>query len=115
MIPTPHTVAVRNLMAGAEDDFGIPGEAWAETTWAVHAIAPGTRDEADRTNRNLSTALWTVYGPKTEGAPTGARSQVRLPGSTEWLEVEGDVKDWTLGPWPHPTAGLAVELRRADG
>jgi hypothetical protein len=29
--------------------------------------------------------------------------------------VEGRPADWTKGPWPHPTAGIVVELKRAEG
>ena len=33
----------------------------------------------------------------------------------EEYEVEGRPADWTHGPWPHPTAGIVVELKRAEG
>lgn len=112
-IPTPYTVRVRTLTLGEPDDFGNATEAWAEADWQVHGIAPGAMDEPGQSNRDLSLVAWTIYGPSP--SPVTASSEVRLPGDSLWLNVNGTPKDWTLGPWEHPTAGVVVELGRADG
>ena len=112
-LPTPYTLRVRDLTAGEVDDFGNATQVWTERDWSVHAIAPGVMDEPGEANRDLSLVVWTVYGPLA-GAPH-ASAQVRLPGDQEWFLVDGEPKDWTKGPWLHPTAGVVVELRRADG
>ena len=112
-LPTPYTVRVRTLTTGPADDFGNATETWAEADWKVHGIAPGAMDEPGQANRDLSLIAWTIYGPAP--SPVAASSEVRLPGDTAWMKVDGAPKDWTLGPWEHPTAGVVVELRRADG
>ncbi len=114
MLPTPYLLTVRTVTAGAEDEFGNPTPVTADHSWPVHAIAPGAMDEPGAPNRDASLVLWTVYAPKSSDQPS-ASSLVRLPGQTEWLAVDGEPKDWTLGPWSNPIAGLVVELRRADG
>lgn len=114
-LPTPYAVRVREPVAGPPDDFGNPTVVWTEADWPVHAIAPGAATEPTQSNRDLSVVAWTLLGPKVAGYPTSARAEVRLPGESAWLSVEGLPADWTLGPWDHPTAGIVVELRRADG
>lgn len=112
-LPLPYTVRVRTRTAGPVDDFGNETTTWVEADWRVHGIAPGAMDEPGQANRDLSLVAWTIYGPAP--SPVAASSEVRLPGDTAWLKVDGTPKDWTLGPWEHPTAGVVVELRRADG
>lgn len=112
MLPTPYTLTVREPSSGAPDEFGNVTQTWAERTWRVHGVAPGGMNEPDQPNRDLSLIVFTVLGPKT-GAPTSERAQIRVDG--EWFDIEGRPKDWTRGPWPHPTAGVVVELIRAEG
>ena len=111
-LPTPYSLPVREPVAGPDDDFGNPTTSWTERTWDVHGIAPGASSEPDQPNRDLSLVLYTVLGPKA-GAPTSPHAQIRVDGA--WLDVDGTPDDWTRGPWPHPTAGVSVMLRRADG
>ena len=111
-LPTPYALTVREPTAGARDEFGNPTTTWTERTWRVHAVAPGAMAEPGEANRDLSLVLYTVLGPKA-GAPTSPHAQIRVDGA--WLDVDGTPDDWTRGPWPHPTAGVSVMLRRADG
>ena len=110
---------VREPVPGAEDEFGNATFGWEEHDWPVRAIAPGSMEEQDRTVRDLSVVMWTVYADK--GLEPSEAGQVRLPGSPAWYTVEGRPKDWTLGPervGPAATftgPGVVVELRRADG
>ena len=111
-LPTPYALTVREPTAGARDEFGNPTTTWKERTWRVHAIAPGAMAEPEQENRDLSLVLYTVLGPAV-GAPTSAHAQIRVDG--EWLDIDGKPSDWTRGPWAHPTAGVSVMLRRAEG
>lgn len=107
--------------SSGEDDFGRPITGWAERDWEVRSIAPGSMEEPDRSGRDLSIVMWTVYAD--EGKQPDENAQVRLPGSSEWYEVEGRPADWTMGPprvgpqagYPSNPPGVVVELRRANG
>lgn len=110
---TRHVLGVRRRQAGATDPHGNPVESYAAATdWPVWALAPGASAEPGQQGRDLSLIAWTVYAPKGEDAP-GERDRVVVDGAE--YEVEGRPADWTNGPWPHPTAGLVVELKRAEG
>ncbi|AKU15750.1 hypothetical protein [Luteipulveratus mongoliensis] len=121
MLPTPYTVIVGTPEFGDPDAFGNPTKTWPvenEKPWAVHAIAPGAlsaMSEPSQPNRDLSLIIWSVYGPKAGNYPTTEHSRIKLPGDADWYDIDGHPDDWTRGPWEHPTAGLVVELRRADG
>lgn len=116
-------VTVRELVPGGGwDDFGNPIEQWQERPWEVQAIAPGAIEEGvDRGTRDLTQLTWTILADK--GEEPGENAQVRLPGSTEWYEVEGRPKDWTMGPprvgpssgFPLGEPGVVVELWRSNG
>lgn len=111
MIPTPHTVGVRAYQSGAEDAHGNPVESWADPVDVpVHGISPGS-DEPHVTNRDLSIIEWTVYAPA--GTHVGPMDRVVIDGRE--FEVEGEVKDYSRGPWVNAVAGVVFELRRAEG
>ena len=111
-LPTPYALTVREPTAGAPDEFGNATTTWAERTWRVHSVAPGVMDEPGLQNRDMSRIVYTVFGPKSD-APTTESAEVKVDG--EWFPVDGKPKDWTRGPWPHPTAGVVVELTRVEG
>ena len=107
------TLLVARRAAGATDAHGNPVTAYGTgTPWEVWALAPGAQDEPGDTNRDLSLVEWTVYAPNNADAPT-EYDRVIVDG--DMFEVVGRPQDWTRGPWSHPTAGLVVELRRAEG
>lgn len=112
-LPTPYTLGVKRRQAGATDAHGNPVVTYAAPTdWHVHGYAPGANVDPANPNRDLSLILWTVYAPASDEAP-GELDKVVLDG-VEYA-VEGRPADWTKGPWPHPTAGIVVELKRAEG
>lgn len=80
--------------------------------WPVHGYAPGASDQPTRPNRDLSLIAWTVYAPVGGNAP-GELDRVVLNGDE--YDVEARPADWSQGPWVHPTAGLVIELKRAEG
>jgi hypothetical protein len=107
------TLAVRRYQPGATDAHGNPVESWSESQpWVVRGYAPGAMAEPSEANRDLSLIEWTVYADANDSAP-GERDLVVLEGDE--YAVEGRPADWTKGPWPHPTAGIVVELKRAEG
>jgi hypothetical protein len=113
------TLQVRRRVVGAADSHGTKAITWAAgTDWVVDGYAPGAagssigNSEPFRPNRDLSLILWTVYAPANADAPMELDRVVL--GGVEY-DVEGRPDDWTHGPWPHPTAGIVVELKVAEG
>lgn len=122
MAPVSFSLRVReHVDTGEVDDFNEPILSWVERDWSVRSIAPGSMEEPDRTSRDLSVVMWTLYADK--GEEPNEAAQIRLPGSPDWYEIEGRPKDWTLGPdrvgptgpFPSNPPGIVVELRRANG
>ena len=112
-VPSPYVVSVKPFEAGAVDDYGNPVEGYGTPySWAVRSIAPGAMDEPGQTLRDLSVVAFTIHADATDDVP-GVRDLVTVDGVD--YAVNGTPKDWTLGPWPNPAAGVAVELRRVDG
>ncbi|HEY4268413.1 MAG TPA: hypothetical protein VGM94_09505 [Galbitalea sp.] len=112
-LPTPYTLAVKRRQTGSRDSHGKPSVTYAAgVAWPVHGYAPGADATRSDANRDLSLILWTVYAPADNLAP-GELDLVTL-GGVDYM-VEGRPDDWTKGPWLHPTAGLVVELKRAEG
>lgn len=108
-----YVLGVRRRQEGATDSHGNPVATYsAAADWAVWALAPGASAEPGQQGRDLSLIAWTVYAPKGDDAP-GVRDRVVLDGRE--FEVDGEHEDWTRGPWPHPTAGIVVLLRLAEG
>lgn len=113
-IPTPWTVEVRRFEPGATDDYGNPTEAWSETPLdlPVHFVAPAATVEPYRENRDLLTTDLAVGCPVSDNLP-GPRDLVTWGGDD--YTVQGDVADFTKGPWDHPDAGVTFLIRRVEG
>lgn len=111
-LPLPHSIGVRHFIPGEEDAHGNPVDFWSPPVErAVHGLAPGVQDVPSNPNRDLSIIEWTVYAPA--GFQIDDRDIVVIGGKE--FTVEGHVKDYTLGPWDNPVAGVTFELRRAEG
>lgn len=107
------TLGVRRRILGATDAHGNPIISYADPTdWPVWGLAPGAQTENPADNRDLSVIAWTVYAPVSDAAPTEL-DRVVVDGDE--YDVNARPADWTRGLWPHPTAGLVVELRRTEG
>lgn len=104
---------VRRLTTGTSGAHGNTADTYADPVdWDVYGVAPGAMDEPGQANRDLSMVAWTVLAPKSEAVPT-ERDRVVFNGAE--YDVTGAPKDYTYGPWAHPTAGVTVELMRAEG
>ena len=112
--PTPWTVGVRRYEEGATDGHGNPVDAWSATELEVpaHFVAPAATVEPYRQNRDLLVTDLAVGAPKTANLPE-PRDLVVWQG--EDYRVEGDVEDFTYGPWTNPDAGVTFLLRRVEG
>jgi hypothetical protein len=114
MIPTPYTVGVRRFEATGDDGYGNPTEGHSEAVLdlPVHFVAPAQSVEPYRQLRDLLTTDLAVGAPKSDDLP-GPRDLV------VWAEqdytVEGDVADYTFGPWNNPAAGVTFLIRRVEG
>lgn len=107
------TLKVKRRQVGAKDPHGNPVVTYADgIDWPVHGYSPGANVEPGQPNRDLSLILWTVYAPAGGNAPSEL-DLVTLEGTD--YAVEGRPADWTKGPWQHPTAGIVVELKKAEG
>lgn len=115
MIPAPYVVGWRAWSAGGRDAHGNPTDSWADPVPVpVHAVAPRQQTEPADGNRNLVIEGLTLYAPA--GTTVGEHDRVVWPhpGGAEY-EVDGDVADWTAGPWPNPAAGVVINLTRMEG
>lgn len=113
MFPTPHVLGVRRLTSGSTGAHGNATKTLADPIdWHVHALVPGSMQEPNQPNRDLSIVAWSVLAPKSEQVPT-ADDVVVL--DDEDYEVVGDPQDFTRGPWSAPFAGVVVELTRSEG
>lgn len=111
-VPTPHVVGHRVYEAGAVDSRGNVIDSWAdEVPLAVHGIAPGSMSEPGNGSRDLSLVVWSVIAPA--GTAVGSKDLVVVGGRE--FRVDGEPRDWTLGPWDVSIAGVVIELIRAEG
>ena len=105
-----HTLNVLRRTEGSPDAHGNPVVVWSSPApWIVRAVAPGASVDANQPNRDASLIEWTVYADSSDSLPA-ARDRVVVDGAD--FEVASTPADWTRGPWPHPTAGVVVELKR---
>lgn len=124
MIPTPWTVGVRAWSQSGRDAHGNPVPSWAPPVPVrVHAVGPRVQTEPGEPNRTVVVEGLTVYAPA--GTVVGEHDRVVWPFKVddtgavtfagEEYEVDGDVADWTSGPWPNPVAGVTFDLTRTEG
>lgn len=111
-VPTPHALGLRKFTPGVKDERGNTIDAWGDpVTIRVHGVAPGAMDEPGSAARDLSLIAWTVYAPAGHGI--AARDLIVLNGRE--YRINGEPRDWTMGPWDMPIAGSVIELTRAEG
>ena len=100
-IPTPWTIGVKRWTQAGKDRHGNPVEAWADPAPVrVHAVAPRVSSEPDDPNRSVVVIGLEVYAP----AGTQFGPHDRVVWGDEEFEVDGDIADWSRGPWPNPAA-----------
>jgi hypothetical protein len=114
IVPTPYTVGIRRFESSGDDGYGNPTESHSETVLdlPVHFVAPAQSVEPYRELRDLLTTDLAVGAPKVDNLPE-SRDLVVWEG--EGYHVEGDVADYTFGPWTNPAAGVTFLIRRVEG
>lgn len=112
-LPVTRTLTGRRpTRAAAPNPHGYtPVDGYTEYDIPVHGMAPGPSSEALAAGRDPASVTWTLYCPA--GVEVRASDQVDIDGVLH--DVVGHSLDWTQGPWPHPTAGVVVELKRQEG
>lgn len=109
------------------DEFGNRESVWADPAPVpVHAVAPVVSEAADepsRPNRSMVTDALQVLAPA--GTRVDARDLIVWPFRVDdagavaeagvEYEIDGEVNDWTVGPWSNPVAGVTFDLRRSEG
>lgn len=111
-LPTPYTVAHKRYDGGAVDAHGNPKPSWlAPVDLKVHAIAPGAMEVDRDGTRDLSKVLYTLLCPA--GTTADIKDLIGVDGTD--YAIEGEPKDWSRGPWHHPTAGVQIYLKAVEG
>lgn len=113
-IATPWEVSVRRFESTGDDGYGNPVDSHSATVLSlpVHFVAPAATVEPYRENRDLLTTDLAVGGPKTDNVP-GPRDLVVW--QDEDYRVEGDIADFTFGPFDNASAGVTFLIRRVEG
>lgn len=113
MLPTPHTLYVKRLVSQDADVHGNPTTTYGTPApLPAHFVAPAQSVEPYRENRDLLLTDRVVGAPKSDALP-GRRDMVTWQGDD--YTVQGEVDDWTDGPWEFPGAGVTFVIRRVEG
>lgn len=110
---TVYTLGLKRHSTGTTDAHGNVRDGWADPTdWHVYGIAPNATnaDPEPLADRAAVTTGLSVLAPH-DPLP-GPLDRVVVDGE-EW-EVDGDVADYTRGPFGYE-AGVVVALKRAEG
>ena len=116
VIPTPWQVGVKawSIVPGQYDRQGNPLEVWADPVpLAVHAIGPRLQEEPDGGGGRR----WVVVEGLDVFAPAGTTvgEHDRVVWQGDEYDVDGDLADWTKGPWFNPAAGVVIHLTQTKG
>jgi hypothetical protein len=112
--PTPHSVGVRRFESTGDDGYGNPVDSHSATVLdlPVHFVAPAESVEPYRQLRDLLLTDLAVGAPKVDNLP---EPRDLVVWEDEDYTVEGDVADYTFGPWTNPDAGVTFLIRKVEG
>lgn len=106
-----HTLGIKRYLEGAEDAHGNPVEGWEPAEYVkVFAVAPTSSQEPSESGRDAVITGLTVLAPV--DVVIDAKDRVLWNGIE--YTVEGDVADWTTGPFNFKP-GIQFNLKRVDG
>lgn len=109
--PTPFTIGVKRHVAGSADRYNNPADSWsAPVDVLVYGIAPTSSAEPFESGRNAVVTGKTVLAPV--GTVIGAKDRVVI--DSEEYEVDGDISDWSDGPFSW-SPGIEIKLKRVKG
>lgn len=106
-----YTLGIKRYLEGATDAHGEPVEGWepAEDV-RVFAVAPASSNEPSESGRDVVITGLTILAPL--DVVIGAKDRA-VWNDVEYT-VEGDVADWSNGPFNFKP-GLQFNLKRVDG
>lgn len=112
MIPrTTYTIGIRDYVEGVKDAHGNTTSGWGNTrNVEVWGIAPRFSNETYETGRNPVITGYTIIAPP--DLVIDRRSLVIWDGVE--YEVEGEVGDWTTGPFAY-RPGVTINIKRVGG
>lgn len=110
-----YTIGHRIYTPGAEDDLGNAVDVWAAAVdLLVYSIAPTASladSEPTEPSRTAVLTGWSVLVPR--GAALGPHDRYVIDG-TEW-DQEGEVGDYTRGPFSNRVGQLVLNVKRVEG
>jgi hypothetical protein len=106
-----HTIGIKRYLEGAEDAHGNPIEGWGpEEPVKVFAIVPTSSVEPTAVGREAVITGLSILAPSS--VQVSHKDRI-LIGSEEFT-IEGEVADWTRGPFSFKP-GIQFALKRVEG
>lgn len=106
-----HVISVMRYVSGETDAHGNEVEAWSQPiSVKVYSIAPTTTAEPFQAGREAVVTGLQVLAPK--GTEIGPYDRVLVNGDE--YTVEGDIADWSFGPFGWEP-GISIQLERVKG
>lgn len=106
------SIGVRPYVPGPPDAHGNPTDSWGPPVAVpVHGVAPRLQETVEERRRWLMIEGLDVYAPA--GTSVGVHDRVEWGGALYC--VDGDIADWSYGPWVNPAAGVVIHLKQARG
>lgn len=110
-LPTLYSIGVKRLVKGQTDAHGNVTESFSDpVSVPVYSIAPTTSDEPYEAGREAVVTGLSVLAP----IDTNITAYDRVVWDGEEYTVEGDIADWSKGPFGWD-AGIAIQLKRVEG
>lgn len=113
MIPARYKAGRKAYAGKVRDALGNTRDTWADPVdFPVIWGSPGDNTgEPVIKNRDASVVEWTLCVPP--GTELSGRDRVVWRGQE--YGIEGEPRDWTLGPWRNPLAAVLVSLKLTEG
>lgn len=106
-----YTLGIKRYEEGATDAHGNPVESWGSVeNVAVYAVAPSFSNEPPESGRDAVITGLSVLAPT--DVVIGAKD--RAVWNSEEYTVEGDLGDWTTGPFSFKP-GIQFALKKVNG
>lgn len=109
--PLAQTIGHAVYVAGATNSHGNPVDSWAAPVdVAVYGYGPPTRTQESEPGGTQVIQGLQIFAPP--GLAVSAQDRFVVDGLT--YEVEGEVGDWTHGPFRY-APGIVINVKRVEG
>jgi head-tail adaptor len=106
-----YQLGIKRYQEGATDAHGNPVESWGSVeNVAVYAVAPSFSNEPAGSGRDAVITGLSVLAP----LGTDIDAKDRAVWNSEEYTIEGDLADWTNGPFDFEP-GIQFNLKKVDG